>query len=472
MSDDLHAKVEPLERQPGLEDVVDVQYVRGPLKGVTSEQRGAEAQELVHRINATVLVYGTVDLTGPPNTFAPELFVTEQLPDADELTGADRFGQPIPVRLPLSDPLNRLDFTASFMPRVSALEAFCSGVADPRIDRPQQALVHLEAADQVQGWAAESGKEVLYLFQGAAWARQSGADAARRAEEAYNKALAETHQQYARAYLALGNLDLEARTAGGGLDSQRLDDAIAVYRKAMVVQIQPAEAYVDVKARYNLGLAYNLRALAFEDACPDPDAEANLKTVIADYDRNPSIPIIRELGARAHYHLGLQYEACGDRRVVEGAPAEAVSLYSDAAEQYQRCVVIATPETVERKGWLGLPLRSSQPYEQAWQWIRWAALHKLAYTDLMRAGFGQPALYDDAIAHDQQVIQAYEKGSNVVPKETAAEAYYNFGLACCERERIDDAVAAYRQVLRIEAVDSDLYMQAQEKLQQLGASAE
>ena len=65
LSDDLHAKVEPLERQPGLEDVVDVQYVRGPLKGVTSEQRVTEAQELADRINATVLVYGTVDSDRP-----------------------------------------------------------------------------------------------------------------------------------------------------------------------------------------------------------------------------------------------------------------------------------------------------------------------------------------------------------------------------------------------------------------------
>ncbi len=430
LSDDLYRRIEPLKRQPGLEDVIAVQYIRGPLEGATTEQRATEARELAQRINATVLVYGTADLTSPPYAFAPEIYVTEQLSDADELTGANRFGQAIELRLPLSDPLNRLDFTDRFNSRMVALEAFMLGVAYLRIDRSQQALNYFEMADQVQGWTAESGKEVLYLFQGAAWARQPGPDAARKAEEAYNQALAVTHQQYARAYLALGNLDLEARTAGGGIDSQRLDEAIAAYQQALTAQIQPAEAYVDVKARYNLGLAYNLRALAFEDDCPSPDAVTSLQSVITDYDRQPLVPLVRELGARAHYQLGLQYEACGDRRVGEGVSAEAVPLYNDAAEQYQRSAQIAAPEKVQAAGWLGLSIGAPQVYEQAWQWIRWAALHKLAYTDLMRADLGQPALYDEAIVNDRQVIQAYEKGSGVVPDEIAAEAYYNFGLAC------------------------------------------
>ncbi len=472
LSHDLYVKTEPLERQPGLEDVVDVQYIRGPLRGITPEHRAVEAQGLAHRINATVLVYGTVDLTGPPNTFTPELYVTEQLPDADELTGANRFGRPIPLRLPLNDPLNRFEFTDQFNTRVRALDSFMLGVAYLRIDRPQQALIHLEAADKAPGWEAESGKEVLYLFQGAAWARQPGADAARRAEDAYNKALAVTHQQYARAYLALGNLDLEARTAGGGLDSQRLDAAIAAYQQALIAPLQPASAYVDVKARYNLGLAYNLRALAFEDVCPDPDAETSLKSVISDYEQNPSVPLIRELGARAHYQLGLQYEACGDRRVVEGATADAVALYSDAAELYQRSAAIAAPESVQAKTWFGLPIGAPRAHEQAWQWIRWPALHKLAYTELMRAELGQPALYDAAIANDRQVIQAYEKSSGIVPDEIAAEANYNLGLACQARVRIEEAITAFRQVLRIEPEGSELSLKAQEKLQQLGTHAE
>lgn len=453
----------------------------GIVQGATPAERARAAGELAAQTNATVIIYGTIDLSATPYLLLPEFYVAPSFRGAEELVSQNAFGKPISIRLPLSDANNRMKTTEDLQPRVNAWSLFTLGLAYLQIEKPDRAVTYFQKAeDEPNAWGAESaGKEVLYLFKGAAVAKQGSDQNLIDAEKLYQKALDQTQGQYARAYLALGNISLQRiqtrLVSKGTLDFQLVDKAIIQYTRALTAEIKPPLAYADVKAYSNLGVVYGYKAL-LPGLCPNEEAIKVIKEPITAYEKNPQVELLRELGAQGYYQLGRQYEYCGNQRKLEGKANEATLLYDNAATQYQVCIQVATPKTIQEPGWFGLSIGAPAPHvdEADWQQLRWIASEQLAYTYFARADMGNPALYDQALTLYKANASEYEKqkarGSNAISELLAAEAYYNTGLILEKRDDKNAATQAYQRVLQIAPEKSSLRDKAQGRLRALGTN--
>lgn len=467
-NDYLFKQLKPLEEYEDLSGTIKVENIKKPIKGATKEERARAVIELAQKINATIMIYGTLDVGEQPYKFVPEFYVTNQFTGGEELIGEHAFGEPLTVALPLTDDMNRLDLARKLEPRLKALNLFTLGLAYFRIEEPNKAVAYLKEAEKVEGWTPEQGKEVLYIFQGAALARRDGPGDFEQAKAVYQKAL-DLDAQYTWAYMGLGNTLLDKGTSGEYIDFQLVDEAIEEYQRALAAETKPPTAYVDAKTYFNLGLAYAFKARYWSEDCPDQEAVTALQQAIAAYKENTSVPLVQELGAKAYYQLGLVYEACGEQRKIEGKTAEAMQFYSEAAEEYQQSIAIATPETMRQPGWFGLPIEAPKPKvrEQNWQQMRWVAYHKLAYTYFVRAELlGEPELYQEAIDIYKQITEYYENGGSV-SDGLATEAYYNLGLTLERCGENVPAGEAYRRVQQIALADSPLPEMAEERLSEL-----
>lgn len=472
-----------LSADADLQRVVEVRHANiGPLRGQTRAQRAAEANELAERLNATVVIYGTLDVR-TPNVFVPEFYVAEAYRGAPELTGdfkvtgsgfeltgQNAFGDPIRVNLSLSEQ-TRLDAEEKIGPRAQALSLFTLGLAYLSIDRPDKALDYLERAEKVPGWTDTQGKEVLYLFKASTLVARRTPDDLKLASQEYERALELTQRQYARAFIGLGNVLYAQATDRGRIDFQRLDQAIGLYQEALNASDKPAGAYVEAKALFNMGLAYATKARFSTGACPDPTTMDTLKRAIAEYAKDGSIPLAQDIGAKAYYQLGLVYEACADQYKRQQKTAEAITLYADAQAAYKQCEVIATPPVRQAAGFLGLPFLAlpARTVEEEWRLIRWPAQHRQAYTLLARAELGQTTLYQEAVNLYSGLTTPYETGRSAISDELAAEAYFNLGLA---REALGDKTLAREAYQRVKLVTSKetLRAKAEQRLQQMGGN--
>ena len=392
--------------RPDLTGLVGLRHAGGVLlEGSTPEERQAAAAALAQRLNADVVVYGNIDTSARPAQFRPEFYVSPSLMGAEESTGPNAFGAPVTLRLPLTDrPDNRVLLAREFIPRIEALTAFMFGLAYFKADIPDAALEQFESARAVAAWPDEpkQGKEVLYLWMGSALLKRalqgdiagdspcplddSTNDDWACAQAAYEYSL-ELNPQFARAHIGLGKLwaDCAKQVRAGTevTDCQAYLNSVAEQTKALAPgKDAAATAFVPLKAHYNVGLAY---ANSYRDQCGDeyyPLAVANLELATAEYEKNPAAPLVRELGSRAFYQLGLVHMYAGS--------------YSVAADAFNQVIALATP--------------APGAYDDPWQDIRWLAYLQLGAAVAELAKAGQPNQWEKALVAYRAVTTRFEEG--------------------------------------------------------------
>lgn len=396
----------------------------GIVPGDTTAARQLAAAELAQKLNADVVVYGNIDTSQLPAHFTPEFYISPRLTGAEESTGPGAFGAPVNVLLPLANsPDNRSRLAGEFIPRMEALTEFMFGLAFFKADLPTEALNQLELARQVKQWpdTPGNGKEVLYLWIGSSLLKRAlqgdgiegppcptiapeASDDWACAQAAYERALG-LNPRFARAHIGLGKVweDQAKRIRLGReiIDCQAYLYAVDEHRKALAPDMEAAEtAFVHLKAYLNIGLDY---ANSYRNGCGDQfytPALEYLQLAAAEYAKNATVPLVRELGARTFYQLGLVYQSAGK--------------YADALSALTQVTVIAEPD--------------KDGYEDPWQAIRWAAQLQRGVTFARLAEAGNATQWQEALAAYRKVTDRYQEGK-YFEAAVISDAYYGTGAA-------------------------------------------
>lgn len=409
---------------PALAGSVDLQhaYIRF-VRGDSVAARRLAAGQLASTLGADVVIFGNLDISKTPPRLTPELYVSPRLTGAEESTGSDVFGAPVVIRLPLANTDNRARLADAFIPRMQALTEFMFGLAFYKADLPDLALQQLTLADDVAQWTDEpgKGKEILYLWIGTTHARRAqlelpapsppcpelapdAIDDLACAQAAYEKAQT-LNKLFARAYIGLGNVwasrAKQTRFGAEIIDCQAYRRAMEEYAKAARPEMQtdPA-AFVDLKVKFNIGLTY---ATSYRNHCGE-EAYARavdfLTQAAVAYGQDTDAPVVRELGARIYYQLGLV------QALAEDDPAALAAL--------QKVITIAQPE--------------QGAYEDPWQTIRWNGWVQQGEIFARQARQGDAARWKDALNAYAQVT-GWAKAGNSLDPIVASQAYYGAGAA-------------------------------------------
>lgn len=327
-----------------------------------------EAEQIARSLNARIILYGNLAANQDVATFTPQFYVRQKEGEADELTGAQQLGKPLPLPTPLND--EYLDLYLK--PRGRALVWFARGLSFDLLGRYDTAYrTFLEAEQNLQDWSRDQGKEILYYFIGrealflgqtdqtARAAFDSAEQALTAAEKAYTTAK-EIQPNYARAYLGLGQVHYQrARNLLRGHEQEldALDKVFKELQRALewfkqgesLVELSPgsrvAEKLAGVKGAslVLMGQTYRLRYdvtrsasdLASADSFAQL-AEADLETLARTLDAADA-----RLRAQAFLTLANARFVRADAAATRGDTDASKPLYAAADQDYARCIEIA-----------------------------------------------------------------------------------------------------------------------------------
>jgi len=291
-----------------------------------------EAERLAQQINADVVIYGTVSVTGDDVQIAPKFYVTDAaLIDISELIGLHNLAAPIKfskqeifdLQGSRSDELQqRATIVIEFTKCIAYLASHDENLIDDALEAIQRAID--SASDQ-----EFKGKEVLFLFASASAKLAGDLDAA---QDYINQAFV-INPTYGRAFIVQGNIYYMR-----GVGHYREDDlvtsqeefatALAFYSEALQPENNyPSNAYISEKAHVGLGNVYTFQyqiANSVEKADFAQNAISHYQFVTESYlsERDDHL---RELAAAAYYGLSVIYqgenEHCAALMVLEQALA-------------------------------------------------------------------------------------------------------------------------------------------------------
>jgi tetratricopeptide (TPR) repeat protein len=301
----------------------------GTVAGKDRDARATSAEQIAKRINADILVYGMLINNGKSFEISPEFYVSSKdFYLVGEIVGQHELGTPIIVS-GQENPAERILTSKTLTTRSEVLSRLVLALSYFALQRPDDALTELQAAENTSGWADAEGKHVAYLFIGN-MAGKKGDYAT--AERALKRAL-EIDPEYARALVGLANIYyLNAlpppSTTGSAAELKNtnfdlLNLAIETYQKATRATNKSALSDISTKVHYGLGQCYFVRAQggihpSFDNAIE----EFNL--VISDYG-NGANTRVQEFAAESHARLGLIF-------AIQGAISSAVDEYELAAK--------------------------------------------------------------------------------------------------------------------------------------------
>lgn len=122
-----------------------------------------DAKRVAQQVNARIVIYGNLVRGQTLESFVPEFNIEQQAGEADELSGSQQLGQPIPIPTPLNDEYLR----QTLQPLGRALVWFSRGLQNDLNGRYDLAYTVLrQGEDQLKDWDENQGKEVLYYFIG------------------------------------------------------------------------------------------------------------------------------------------------------------------------------------------------------------------------------------------------------------------------------------------------------------------
>ncbi len=308
------------------------------------------AEKTASTINADLLLYGYIDTRSKPPQLILNFWVAPQNEyKFEDMLGNIRIGKPIRV-VDLSNPGIEV---RSELERQSTTVAFIAmGLAQQQLGQSEDALEDFLTAENT---AQQS--EMVQFFIGREYLFISDLQSDRqeelwqKAEDAFLKAIT-INDQYARAYISLGALNmkratslvdqvLELRQAPDPQAMQWVEQAIGSYQK--VLDLKPdSEEYgnpVEEVARLALGNAYRLQGIIFH---LQGDMESALNALdqsiqLLEGSRQifeatvPEHESYRRYLAQAHEYLGIAFQ-------YQGYSFDAIQDYDSALAAYQKSI--------------------------------------------------------------------------------------------------------------------------------------
>ncbi|MFN8484225.1 MAG: hypothetical protein U0768_14400 [Anaerolineae bacterium] len=327
------------------------------------------AEQLAQKLHAHAVVYGNLTAGQSPASLAPRFYVSKLRGEAEEMVGRHSLGEPLPLRLPLTDDgMLKLNVTLTY--RQKLLTGFTLGLLYDLLGQHAEAQkVLTKTWEEVKDRSETEGKDVLQYFIGREYlflangspATCSGTPSAqtptpdaspevnrKAAEEWFQKTLAQ-NPKYARGYIGLAGVNYQkarAQTPAERLKSgEALDQSIANYTQALEMATAAGDTQIAVMANLGLGNAHQIRG----------DAILHMEKNYADADKEFDQAIerinqpLQNLGGQYRLlvqgfsTLGIAYEEAAASRQRQtdkpGAKQEARDLYQKALEAYNDCTI-------------------------------------------------------------------------------------------------------------------------------------
>jgi tetratricopeptide (TPR) repeat protein len=295
--------VEDLNAESDVIDVAPPDAVR-VVPGHTPESRAEAAAELAERVEADVVVFGTVEMSEGLTDVAAEFFVSDRgLTGAEELSGVYPLDL---VSLATTDPVAVRRRTAeSLQPRILALTQLVLGLSHYQLNEYPEAESLFD--DALASWPGVNGREVVLSLLGNVTGLQDDLDTA----EAYFADALSLDPNYARARFGAAEVAYQ-RSRGplcggsGEADVAGLEDAVARFEEVIDIAGPPL-AFIPERARVEIGKIYE--CLYLNDGGHLEEAREILEDVIADISDETRLV---DLTADAHFSLGLYHLLKGD----------------------------------------------------------------------------------------------------------------------------------------------------------------
>ena len=291
--------VQDLSAQTDVEvEVADPGAVR-VLPGDTPESRAEAAAELADRVEADVVLFGTVEVSEGLTDVAAEFFVSDRgLTGAEELAGVYPLDT---VSLATTDPVAVRRRTAeSLQPKLLALTQLVLGLSHYQLHEYSDAEALFEEA--LAAWPGSNGREVVLSLLGNVNGLQDDLNAA---EVHFADALS-LHPEYARARFGAAEVAYQ-RSRGplcgssGEADGVGLEDAVAQFEEVIDLTGPPL-AFIPERARVEIGKIYE--CLFLNGGGHLEEAREVLEDVIDDISGETRLV---DLTADAHFSLGLYH---------------------------------------------------------------------------------------------------------------------------------------------------------------------
>jgi tetratricopeptide (TPR) repeat protein len=308
--------------------------------GKTPADLEAGAQELGEKINAHIVIYGSIenDVIGTP-VITPKFFISQDaFGDAQEILGENELGGPFRLTGKTTSGADLIGENKNLRSRVEVLSLLLKGLTAFVGEDFPLSLNYFGQAQSSNLWEDTRGKEVVYMLAGNTSARLANyyvlqgqlaeADSAiMKTEEYYKKAL-DSRPDYARAYLGLGNVEYYYATrpaiSSGNIsdiDTHALEKVDNFLQSAINAKSQPSTADIKEKVAFNKAQAELISFQLTRDHAYLDKAIENYFIIVNAFDHGNVR--LRELAAHAHSGLGLIYR-------IQKKPTEALSHYESA----------------------------------------------------------------------------------------------------------------------------------------------
>ena len=281
------------------------------LSGDTTEARAQAAAELAERVEADVVVLGTVAVSPGKTDVAAEFYVSDR-----NLTGAEELAGVYPldtIKVNSTDPLTvRSQTASSLQPKILALTQLVLGLSHYQLNEYSEAEALFEEA--LASWPGTNGRVVVLSLLGNVNGLQEDLDAA----EGYFADALSLDPGYARARFGAAEAKYQ-RSKGpdcggsGEADVAGLEDAVAQFEKVIDLPGPPL-AFIPERARVEIGKIY--QCLFLNGGGQLEEAREILEAVIDDVSDETRLD---DLTADAHFSLGFYHLLKGNQ---EGAIAE------------------------------------------------------------------------------------------------------------------------------------------------------
>jgi tetratricopeptide (TPR) repeat protein len=277
----------------------------GPLPGDTAEARAEAAAELADRLDADVVVFGTVEMAEGLTDVAAEFFVSDRgLTGAEELAGVYPLDT---ISLATTDPVAVRRRTAeSLQPRILALTRMVLGLSHMQLHEYEESEALFEEA--IESWPDASGRVVVLSLLGNVTGLQNDLD---NAEGYFDDALA-LDPDNARARFGAAEIAYQ-RARGqlcGGSDEADLDgleDAVSLFEEVIDLPGPPL-AFIPERARVEIGKIY--QCLHVNGGGHLDESREILQAVISEVTDETRLV---DLTADAHFSLGTYHLLRGDQ---------------------------------------------------------------------------------------------------------------------------------------------------------------
>ena len=323
----------------------DQNFGFGVMGGDTAQARRAAAAKLAERINAHMIIYGTLIADGGSLGLDLEFYLSPLVNDETaSILGPHRLGKPIvlPVPFDTGQPETNVVVNEKLQVRTEALFWLTVGLTQQLLGRSDQALETFQRADQtLSDWLDSDGKEILHFFIGREQLTLGQSD---QAEVSFRRAL-DIDPDYARAQVAVGSTYW--RRAFDVNPEKRLDDpryleqAIDHHLKGLDLALSDGEPLVEAVARIALAKSYRLMGETYYVL--DEDAQANRLFDQAIDQAKAAMPLLADM--RQYRLLAQAYEVLGAAYLQQGAVLQGQREVEQsrarlelAKDAYQSCI--------------------------------------------------------------------------------------------------------------------------------------